>query len=197
MFLIYLYPIFKIICDAYKINMCNVLNIFDMPDIYMQRCIYYMFNTFTYLCVMFKYICSMFGYICSMFEYICSMFGEYLYSMSSGYILCLPVIFNVFRKTEYHQHNQNLRLLAPPERTNQSRRFRGLQITHNSVFRKTSHITGRHRIEIFPEHRTYIFEHHTHICESIEHIYTALHVNIGAYQTYLKHYTYLYDITYN
>ena len=42
----------------------------------MQRCIYM--------------ICSMFGYICSLFEYICSMFGEYLYSMSSGYIQCLP-----------------------------------------------------------------------------------------------------------
>ena len=41
----------------------------------MQHCIY-MFNTFTYMCVMFKYICS--------------MFGEYFYSMSSGYMRCLP-----------------------------------------------------------------------------------------------------------
>ena len=61
----------------------------------MQRCIY-MFNTFTYLCVMFKYICSMFGYICSMFEYMFDVRGIFvfyvfrLYSMSSGYIQCLP-----------------------------------------------------------------------------------------------------------
>ena len=76
------------------INMCNVLNIFGMPR-YLHATLY-MFNTFTYLCVMFKYICSMFGYMFNVRIYMFDVRGIFvfyvfrLYSMSSGYIQCLP-----------------------------------------------------------------------------------------------------------